>query len=100
ASVQWVSSRGGLPQILLWRGPVLDAGSAREEGYDVGEEDFVLSQIEDVQPPEWQLVQAFHRAWGNASFQPSKAELDLARELIGTHGQAAVEELLPLLVKR
>lgn len=101
AQVQWIESKGGLPQILLHRGPVLDTATAAEaEAVEIGEEDFTLDRIEDIQLPEWQLVAAFHHAWGNGSFKPSKAELDLARELLTKHGQAVMHELLPRLVKR
>ena len=67
---------------------------------EIGEEDFVLDRIEDIQLPEWKLVASFHQAWGNDSFTPSKAELNLAREVLTKHGQAAMQELLPKVVKR
>jgi hypothetical protein len=98
--VQWIESKGGLPQILLYRGPVVSRNSGAPEAIDIGEEDFVLNRIEDVQLPEWTLVASFHEAWGNASFTPSKAELDLARELLATHGASVMQELLPKVVKR
>ena len=98
--VQWIESKGGLPQILLYRGSLLSRGSPVAEAMDIGEEDFVLDRIEDVQLPEWKLVASFHEAWGNDSFTPSKAELDLARELLATHGEPTMQELLPKVVKR
>jgi hypothetical protein len=100
AGVQWVQSKGGLPQILLHRGPLLAPDGGGAEPVEIGEEDFTLDRIEDVRLPEWQLVSAFHEAWGNASFTPSKAELDLARDLVARHGVSAMQELLPRLVKR
>ena len=69
-------------------------------GVDIGDEDFVLDRIEDIQLPEWKLVASFHQAWGNDSFTPSKAELDLARELHTKHGEPTMQELLPKVVKR
>lgn len=99
-NVQWIQSRGGLPQILLHRGPLLASGAAQAENYDVGDEDFVLDRIEDIRLPEWKLVASFHQAWGNDSFTPSKAELDLARELLKTHGEPTMQELLPKVIKR
>jgi hypothetical protein len=101
ARTQWVQSKGGLPQILLHRGTLL-ASSAQSgaDAVEIGDDDFTLDRIEDVQQPEWQLVSAFHRAWGNDSFTPSKAELDLAREFLSKHGQATLQELMPRLVKR
>ena len=101
ASSQWVESKGGLPQILLHRGPLLvsvDAPAA--ETVEIGEEDFTLDRIDDIHAPEWQTVSAFHHAWGNDSFTPSKAELTLARELLAKHGEPAMQELMPRLVKR
>ena len=76
--------------------------SARRDAdaVEIGEEDFTLDRIEDIQEPEWQIVSAFHHAWGNDSFTPSKAELTLARELLAKHGQPAMQELMPRLVKR
>ena len=101
AKVQWVQSKGGLPQILLHRGSILTAAAVKDrDDVEVGEEDFTLDRIEDIHVPEWQLVSSFHQAWGNDSFTPSKAELDLARELLAKHGQSAMQELLPKLVKR
>ncbi len=100
SGVQWISSKGGLPQILLHRGPVLSAIPESPEAYDVGEEDFTLNRIEDVHAPEVKLVTAFHESWGNKDFRPSKPELDLARQLIAEHGADAVQDLLPRLVKR
>jgi len=101
AKVQWVQSKAGLPQILLHRGPLLTSvAAAGNDEVEIGEEDFTLDRIEDIQAPEWQLVSSFHQAWGNDSFTPSKAELDLARELLAKHGQSAMQELLPRLVKR
>ncbi len=101
AKVQWIESKGGLPQILLHRGPLLTAAPAADtETIEIGEDDFTLDRIEDIHTPEWQLVSAFHEAWGNESFRPSKAELDLARELLAKHGQTTMQELLPRLVKR
>jgi hypothetical protein len=99
-SVQWIQSRGGLPQILLHRGALLVSAGANAETYDVGEEDFTLDRIEDVHLPEWQTVSVFHQAWGNDNFRPTKAELDLARQMLADHGHAAVQDLLPRLVKR
>lgn len=98
--VQWVESRGGLPQLLLHRGPILSPAPADESAFDLGEEDFVLNRIEDVKPPEAQIVEAFHAAWGHSAFRPARAELDLARDLIARHGMAEVEALVPKLVKR
>ncbi len=101
AQVQWIESRGGLPQLLLHRGPLLTSGATTAaDTVEIGEEDFTLDRVEDVHPPEWQLVSAFHQAWGNDRFTPSKAELDLARELIAKHGQTVMQDLLPQLVKR
>jgi hypothetical protein len=45
-------------------------------------------------------VASFHEAWGNDSFTPSKAELDLARELLAKHGEPTMQQLLPKVVKR
>ncbi len=101
AQVQWIESRGGLPQLLLHRGSLLTPGdTTAADAVEIGEEDFTLDRVEDVQPPEWQLVSAFHQAWGNDRFTPSKAELDLARDLIAKHGPTVMQELLPRLVKR
>jgi hypothetical protein len=100
ANVQWIQSRGGLPQILLHRGSLLASADSNAETYDVGEEDFTLDRIEDLHLPEWQVVSAFHQAWGNDNFRPTKAELDLARQLLTDHGHATMQELLPRLVKR
>ncbi len=98
--VQWVESRGGLPQILFHRGPILTPGDRSDQTFDLGDEDFVLDRIEEVKAPEWQLVEAFHAAWGNADFRPARAELDMARDLIGRHGLDTMKSLLPRLVKR
>ena len=98
--VQWIESKGGLPQILLHRGHLLSRHAANAEPIEIGEEDFVLDRIEDVQTAEWKLVASFHHAWGNDSFTPSKAELNLARELIAKYGQAMMQQLLPKVVKR
>ena len=99
ANVQWIESKGGLPQILLHRGPLLSSVSEGPEAYDVGDEDFTLSRIEEFQAPEWRLVSAFHEAWGNKAFRPSKTEVALARQLIAQHGEKTVQELLPRVVK-
>jgi hypothetical protein len=90
----------GLPQILLHRGPLLSSVSVSPATFDVGDEDFTLSRIEDVEAPEGKLVSAFHEAWGNKSFRPAKSELDLARQLIAAHGEKLMQELLPRVVKR
>lgn len=100
AKVQWIQSRGGLPQILLYRGALLASGGAPAEAYDVGDEDFTLDRIDDIHLPEWKLVAFFHQSWGNDNFTPSKAELELARELLAKYGQAEMQELLPKVVKR
>jgi hypothetical protein len=97
----WVESRGGAPQVLLSRGGLLDAtGQEQSAGYDVGEEDFVLRQIEDLRLPEWQVVADFHQRWGHENYRPSKAELELARELIAKYGTEQLRELIPPVVKR
>lgn len=98
--VQWIESKGGQPQLLLYRGLLLSRDSAATDAIDIGEDDFVLNRVEDIQLPEWKLVTSFHHLWGNDSFTPAKAELDLARELLATHGQAEMHELLPKVVKR
>lgn len=100
ANVQWIESSGGLPQLLLHRGPLLAPDGGGTKPVEIGDEDFTLDRIEDIHQPEWQLVSAFHQAWGNASFTPSKAELDLARDLVTKHGVSAMQELLPRVVKR
>ncbi len=99
ANVQWVASKGGSPQLLLHRGSLLRGGDKAETVVDVGE-DISLSRIENVSLPEAKIVQAFHEAWGNVNFQPSRAELDLARGLIHEHGEAFVSALMPRVVKR
>jgi hypothetical protein len=97
----WVESRGGAPQILLSRGGLLDAaGQVQSAGYDVGEEDFVLHQIEGVQLPEWQVVADFHQRWGHENYRPSKAELETARELLAKYGNDQLREMLSPVVKR
>lgn len=98
--VQWIKSSGGLPQLLLFRGPLLAPRGAAIESVEIGEEDFSLNRIDDIRLPEGQLVSAFHEAWGNSRFTPSKAELDLARELLARHGQVAMQEMLPKVIKR
>jgi hypothetical protein len=100
SKVQWIESSGGLPQLLLFRGPQLAGRSVTVEPVEIGDEDFTLDRIEDIPLPERQLVSAFHEAWGNSGFTPSKAELDLARVLLAKHGQEAMQELLPKAVKR
>ena len=61
AQVQWIESRGGLPQLLLHRGPLLaNTDAAGTDAVEIGEEDFTLDRVEDVQSPESQLVSAFH----------------------------------------
>jgi hypothetical protein len=84
----------------LHRGSALMPGSATEIACELGEEDFVLNRIEDVKLPEWQIVEAFHTAWGHSDFRPARGELELAREMIGHHGLENVQALIPLLVKR
>lgn len=98
--VDWVESRGGLPQILLHRGQLLNSADRTAPADDFKEEDFVLDRIEDVRLPEWQVVESFHAAWGHADFRPSRAELDLARDLIARYGLSEVQALVPRLVKR
>lgn len=101
ANVQWVQSKGGLPQILLHRGSFLmPATTGAAEAIEIDEENFTLDRVEDVRPLEGQLVSAFHDAWGNTGFTPSHAELDLARQLLAAHGEATVRDMLPRLVKR
>jgi hypothetical protein len=99
-AVQWVESSGGHPQILFHRGPLLSSAPSPAESYDVGDEDFTLRRIEDIQLPEWRFVTAFHEAWGNRDIRPAKAEVELARELIAMHGDSVMQEVLPRLVKR
>ncbi len=100
ANVQWVESRGGLPQLLLHRGPLLRNVPTGPDAFDVSDENFALDRIEDVRTPEWRLVSEFHFAWGNQDFRPAKAELELARELIVAHGLDGAARILPRLVKR
>ncbi len=97
---QWSASRHGEPQILLRRGPILSGVRSAPSSYDVTEEDFVLSQVQNIQLPEWEIVAEFHRLWGHENFRPSKAELETARTFLGRFGTDQLKRMLPAVTKR
>lgn len=99
-AVQWSSSKGGDPQLLLHRGPLLVDMRTGPSSYDVTEEDFVLSQVENIQLPEWEIVATFHRLGGHENFRPSKGELETARTFLARFGQDQLKRMLPAVTKR
>ncbi len=102
AEVQWLASSNGSPQLLLHQGPVLSKPPVPSDPIpdELSEEDFVATQVQEVQTREANIVVEFHRLFGHDDYRPARAELALARELITHHGYDQLQALLPILVNR
>jgi hypothetical protein len=60
-----------------------------------------VKELRNQKPPEWAIVVDFYQAWeGNAAHQPTKKELELARQIVEQHGFKKAKDLVSRVAKR
>ncbi len=101
----WSESKSGLGLIHLYRGKNLTSARGRQPALDFDEEEFAGSfevrELRNQRPPEWQLVSDFYQGWaGEVAHQPSKKELESARELVANHGLKKAKDVLLRAIKK
>jgi len=102
----WSESKTGLAQLHIYRGRNLT--SPRDRGQlslDFMEEEFTgsiqVKELRNQKPPEWAIVVDFYEAWeGNAAHQPTKKELEQARQIVEQHGFKKAKDLVGRVAKR
>lgn len=105
-SFEWAEGRDGQLQLNLTAGPRLRIGKTvpihQPADSDPRVEDAVqVEELRSEQPPAWFLVRGFYQQWSGDSFvRPSTKELELAEQIITSHGQTKATELVSRVVKR
>jgi hypothetical protein len=60
-----------------------------------------VKELRNQKPPEWMIVAEFYQTWkGNDSYQPTKKELEQARQIVEQHGFKKAKDLMSRVVKR
>lgn len=105
-AAEWTDSKAGVGQLHLYRGRQVTSPQDRGQiPLEFMEEEFSgsleVKELRTLKPAEWGIVVDFYRLWeGNATAQPTKKELEQAREMMERYGERKTKDMVGRLVKR